>query len=115
MMKNTLKRAIKKFITNDAGFTLIEMSLVLFIISVLLLLIIPNIGSHQGTAQETGNEALEIVVQTQIDLYEMEIEKKPATLSELQTAGFLSKSQLEKVQEQFELDSSGNLVKIGGE
>ena len=26
MMKNTLKRAIKKFITNDTGFTLIEMT-----------------------------------------------------------------------------------------
>ncbi|GEL67793.1 competence type IV pilus major pilin ComGC [Marinilactibacillus psychrotolerans] len=114
-MINHIKNKIKSLLRAQEGFTLIEMTLVLFIISVLLLLIIPNIGSYQGTAQETGNSALETVVQTQIDLYEMKKHTTPKTLEDLHGDGFLSESQYSEVKRLFTIDSSGNLVKLNGE
>lgn len=110
-----MRNKIKDLLRAQEGFTLIEMTLVLFIISVLLLLIIPNIGSYQGTAQETGNSALETVVQTQIDLYEMKKHTTPNTLEDLHGDGFLSESQYSEVKRLFTIDSSGNLVKLNGE
>lgn len=110
-----LKDKMKKMVVDDSGFTLIEMSLVLFIISVLLLLIIPNIGSHQGTAQETGNRALETVVQTQIDLYEMEKHTSPSSIEDLRNSDFLSESQYIEVKELFTIDTSGKLIELNGD
>ncbi len=42
---------------NEKGFTLIEMMIVLLIISVLLIITIPNIGRHNATVNEKGCEA----------------------------------------------------------
>jgi competence protein ComGC len=49
---------MKKLIRNEKGFTLVEMLIVLAIISVLVLLIVPNAISILGTANEQGCEAL---------------------------------------------------------
>lgn len=43
---------------NEEGFTLVEMLIVLAIISILVLLIVPNAISILGTANEQGCEAL---------------------------------------------------------
>ncbi|SFK08683.1 competence protein ComGC [Marinilactibacillus piezotolerans] len=114
-MIKQLKNKVQNTLKEESAFTLIEMTLVLFIISVLLLLIIPNIGSYQGTAQDTGNSALETVVQTQMDLYEMEKHAAPNTLEDLHGDGFLSESQYSEVKKLFTIDSNGNLVKLNGE
>ncbi len=57
---------------DNKGFSLMEMLVVLFIISLLLILIIPNLNERRETAQETGNEAFRSSLQTQVDLYLME-------------------------------------------
>ena len=49
---------MKKLIRNEKGFTLVEMLIVLAIISILVLLIVPNAISILGTANEQGCEAL---------------------------------------------------------
>ncbi|MBV7391580.1 MULTISPECIES: competence type IV pilus major pilin ComGC [Enterococcus] len=54
------------------GFTLLEMLVVLFVISLLLLLFVPKIMEQRKMAEEKNNAAVVKVVETQIQLYEME-------------------------------------------
>lgn len=54
------------------GFTLLEMLVVLFVISLLLLLFVPRIMEQRRIAEEKNNAAVVKVVETQIQLYEME-------------------------------------------
>lgn len=60
-------KKVKKL--TQKGFTLIEVLLVLFIISLLLLLFIPNISSHQKNATEKNQDAFQQVLQTQVELF----------------------------------------------
>ena len=43
---------------NEKGFTLIEMMIVLFVISILLLITIPNVTKNQSSITEKGCEGL---------------------------------------------------------
>ena len=52
------------------AFTLIEMLVVLLIISVLLLLFVPNLTKQKDSVKETGNAAVVKVVESQAELYE---------------------------------------------
>jgi len=49
---------MRRMIRNEKGFTLVEMLIVLAVISVLVLLVIPNAMTILGTANEQGCEAL---------------------------------------------------------
>lgn len=90
-----MKRLLNK-LKDTKAFTLLEMAIVLFIISALLLIVIPNIGTHQDTAEGTGNEALQVVINTQADLYEIETGNRPGSLSDLAAEGYLNAAQLEE-------------------
>lgn len=68
---------------NKKGFTLIEMLLVLLIISVLLILIIPNIAKQSEHIQKTGCAAQLKLVDSQIEAYTLKYNRKPATIEEL--------------------------------
>ena len=72
-----------KKINNKKGFTLIEMVLVLFIISVLMLLIIPNLSGKKNAIEAQGNEALQTVVQAQADMYELDTGVEASNFEEL--------------------------------
>ncbi|KRL03978.1 competence type IV pilus major pilin ComGC [Liquorilactobacillus oeni] len=79
------------------AFTLVEMSIVLFIIGLLILIILPNIGSQRNRAQNVGNEALSDVVQTQADLYRNEhADQGTVTLDDLKKDSYLSQRQYEQ-------------------
>jgi competence protein ComGC len=67
---------------NEKGFTLIEMLIVLMVISVLLLIVIPNITKHNGMINTKGCAAFVNTVQAQVKAYEMENNKIP-TVQEL--------------------------------
>ena len=54
------------------GFTLIEMMVVLLIISILMLLFIPNLATQREKVSKQGDLAVVKVVETQIEMYEME-------------------------------------------
>ena len=54
------------------AFTLIEMLVVLLIISILLLLFVPNLSKQKDSVKETGNAAVVKVVDSQAELYENE-------------------------------------------
>ena len=61
-----------KLLKNKRGFTLVEMLIVLVIVSVLSLLIIPNVMSTRSNIDEEGKYALNQLVHTQMNLYNFE-------------------------------------------
>ena len=74
---------------NENGFTLLEMLLVMFIISVLLLLIVPNIVNQRKMVEGKGCDALLRAVSAQVQAYKLEHDKIP-TMEELETAGYIT-------------------------
>ncbi|HEM5177991.1 TPA: competence protein ComG [Streptococcus suis] len=75
--------------------TLIEMLVVLGIISLLLLLFVPNLSKQKETIKESGGTAVVKVVESQMELYELEHDKE-ATVADLQSAGYITEKQAEE-------------------
>jgi prepilin-type N-terminal cleavage/methylation domain-containing protein len=77
---------------NDKGFTLIEMLIVLLVISILLIITIPNIVKQQASIQDKGCEAFAKMVQAQVQSYQMDNNKWPDSIEELKTEGYLKET-----------------------
>ncbi|HFI0815312.1 prepilin-type N-terminal cleavage/methylation domain-containing protein [Streptococcus suis] len=77
------------------GFTLVEMLVVLGIISLLLLLFVPNLSQQKDAIQKKGDAAVVKVVESQMELYELEYDKE-ATVADLQKAGYITPKQAEQ-------------------
>ncbi|MDR1568091.1 MAG: prepilin-type N-terminal cleavage/methylation domain-containing protein [Streptococcaceae bacterium] len=75
------------------AFTLIEMLIVLVIISVLILLFVPNLSKHKTTVEEKGQAAVIKVVESQGELYELNIGETP-TLKLLQENEYITEKQV---------------------
>lgn len=75
------------------AFTLLEMLLVLLVISVLLILIIPNIAKQSEHVQSTGCEAQQKMVNSQIEAYTLKNDRKPTSIEDLVTDGYLKEGQ----------------------
>ncbi|WP_110927996.1 competence type IV pilus major pilin ComGC [Bacillus massiliglaciei] len=75
--------AVKK-IKEQNAFTLIEMLVVLLVISILLLITIPNITKHQSIIQDKGCEAFIKMVESQVQAYQIDHKKLPASVSDLE-------------------------------
>ncbi|WP_414839858.1 competence type IV pilus major pilin ComGC [Carnobacterium sp. TMP28] len=88
---------------NANGFTLIEMVLVLFVISILMLLIIPNIVTQKQRVDTKGTEALVTVVQTQVELYEMEFGTKATSFELLKAKEYLNETQVEQAKTKLQI------------
>ncbi|HFI0345729.1 TPA: competence type IV pilus major pilin ComGC [Streptococcus suis] len=87
---------MKKFMKlKNKAFTLVEMLVVLGIISLLLLLFVPNLSKQKEAVQEKGNAAVVKVVESQMELYELKYEKE-ATVADLQAAGYITPKQAEQ-------------------
>ncbi|MEP9852037.1 competence type IV pilus major pilin ComGC [Staphylococcus aureus] len=83
---------MKKNFNKDA-FTLIEMLLVLLIISLLLILIIPNIAKQSTHIQTAGCDAQLKMVDSQIEAYSLKFNKKPSSIEELVSEGYIKENQ----------------------
>lgn len=83
-------RKICKLLKGNQGFTLLEMMIVLVIISILLLIVIPNLTRNQELASDKGCEATIELLKTQVLAYEIEHNERPASLSELQTKNYVN-------------------------
>ncbi|MGB6178695.1 competence type IV pilus major pilin ComGC [Carnobacterium sp.] len=94
-------KKIKKL--NSKGFTLIEMVLVLFVISILMLLIVPNIVTQKQKVDVKGTEALVTVVQTQVELYEIEYGVKATTFDMLKEKEYLNAAQKEEAEKKLQI------------
>ena len=71
------------------AFTLVEMLIVLLVISVLLLLFVPNLTKQKDAVSDTGTAAVVKVV----ELYELKNTNEKASLSKLVSAGNISQKQ----------------------
>lgn len=88
----------KKQRLNYNGFTLLEMLVVLLIISVLILLFVPNLSKHKEGVDKKGNDAIVKIVETQIDLYILEKNQTP-TADQLLKEEYITQEQYDKYQE----------------
>ncbi|MGC8256963.1 competence type IV pilus major pilin ComGC [Leuconostoc mesenteroides] len=90
---NILKKSKK-------AFTLIEAAIVLFIISLLMLLILPNLNVQRKHAVENHATAMVSTVQTQIDLYQNDHPNQDnVTLAALKSENYLTEKQFQKAQD----------------
>ncbi|CEF51206.1 Type II secretion system protein G precursor [Lactococcus garvieae] len=74
------------------AFTLIEMLVVLLIISVLLLLFVPNLAKEKKNIQNTGQTAVVKVVEGQAELYQLDKQDSP-NLGKLVSDGLITQKQ----------------------
>jgi competence protein ComGC len=100
MIKKMIKICVnnKKSVKLERGtvraFTLIEMLIVLAIISILILLFVPNLIKEKAQVQKTGEAAVVKVVESQAQLYELDHDDTP-TLTTLMSAKLISEKQKE--------------------
>ena len=81
-----------KLLKKTRAFTLIEMLLVL-IISLLLILIIPNIAKQTSHIQSTGCDAQVKMVNSQIEAYALKHNRNPSNIDDLVSDGFIKEGQ----------------------
>jgi competence protein ComGC len=74
---------------NDKGFTLIEMLIVLLVISILLIITIPNVTKHNSVINNKGCGAFVKLVEGQVQAYKMEHDGAIPTLDELMSEGYI--------------------------
>lgn len=100
MIKKMIKICVnnKKTVKLERGtvraFTLIEMLIVLAIISILILLFVPNLIKEKAQVQKTGEAAVVKVVESQAQLCELDHDDIP-TLTTLMSAKLISEKQKE--------------------
>lgn len=80
-------------LTDEKAFTLIEMLIVLTIITILILLIIPNLTDKNETVHEKGCEALVKTVQAQAGAYQLDEGKAPSSIDDLKNKNYISEEQ----------------------
>lgn len=94
---------MKKIQTNKKskrsnGFTLIETAIVLFIVSLLMLLILPNLNQQRKNAEKKHADAMVSTIQTQVELYHNETDDDNVSYGDLLGAGYLTQKQVDKAQ-----------------
>lgn len=92
-MKKYLQR-----LREEEGFTLIEMLIVIMIVSVLMLLVVTNVGGVEKTVTKTTDEGIIQTVESQMIIYEMK-NNKEGSLTELESDGYISAKQLKAYKE----------------
>ncbi|WP_242218749.1 competence type IV pilus major pilin ComGC [Bacillus cereus group sp. BfR-BA-01380] len=97
---------------NEKGFTLLEMLLVMVVISVLLLLIIPNVVKQRSSVQGKGCDALVKSVESQVQAYQLEYNKIP-TVDDLYTGKYITSKTCPKG-ESITIDAANGEVKVVG-
>ncbi|MED4453505.1 competence type IV pilus major pilin ComGC [Metabacillus fastidiosus] len=94
---------------NEKGFTLIEMLVVLFVITILLLMTIPNVTKHNKNIQTKGCNGLVNMVQAQVSAFQMDHNKLP-TINDLVTNKYLKDDPACPNGEKLTVDSEGKVT-----
>nr|WP_106779862.1 competence type IV pilus major pilin ComGC [Lysinibacillus timonensis] len=94
---------------HEKGFTLIEMMIVLLIISVLIIITIPNVTKHFATIDEKGCEAYVTMVQGQVEAYRIENNKYP-TVQELIQDKYITSTNCPNGKQTIVIDENGNVT-----
>ena len=85
----------KRKISYYSGFTLIEMLIVLLIISVLVLLFVPNLSRYRNHVDQESREAIIQLVDTQKELYALQNNGRVPTVEELLNEGYIKREHAE--------------------
>lgn len=93
------------------GFTLIEMVIVLFIISLLLLIMIPNLANQKEHATTRSNQAFKTTLVTQAEMLSdnSDDNKKEVKLQDLEDQHYISKAQHKRANDMGYKDDSNIL------
>ena len=83
-----------------SAFTLVEMSIVLFIISLLILIMLPNLAQQRRNANRIHGNAMVSMIQTQVEAYENDTGNNNVTLEQLQKGNYLTKAQVQKAKKE---------------
>ena len=75
------------------GFTLIELLVVLSIVMMLMLLVIPNVTNKLNSIKDKGCEALIRMINSQIQLYEINEGYLPSDIDDLIDGNYIEMSQ----------------------
>lgn len=75
---------------SEKGFTLVEMLVVLFIISILILVTIPNVSKHFATIDEKGCDAYILMLQGQVEAYKLNNRTYPTSVDVLHQEGYIN-------------------------
>lgn len=78
---------------NERGFTLVEMLVVLLIISILILVTIPNVTKYSTMIDNKGCEAYLQMLQGQMETYKIENNRYP-TITELQGEEYFNNKEI---------------------
>ncbi|MEW9500409.1 competence type IV pilus major pilin ComGC [Jeotgalibacillus marinus] len=106
-----MKKTIVKIIQNNRAFTLIEMVIVLLVISILLVVSLPNISKQSSEINSKGCQAFQQMVQAQVESYRMSMKSVPESMEELQNSGYLREDELTCPDGRgLEIDSNGNVT-----
>lgn len=97
---------------NEKGFTLIEMLIVLLIISILLLITIPNVTKHNQSIQTKGCEGLVNMVQAQVSAYQMDNDGVIPTFQQLQDGQYVKEGIACPNGKNLAIDASSGVVMI---
>lgn len=76
------------------GFTLLEMTIVIIIISVIFLLSVPNVQKTLSVVNQKGCQAIEKTADAAILQYKLAYDEYPSSVNDLVNAGLLSSQQL---------------------
>ncbi|WP_194287409.1 competence type IV pilus major pilin ComGC [Gracilibacillus oryzae] len=77
----------------ESGFTLIEMLIVLAVISLLLILFIPNLSEKNQSIQSKGCDALIALAENQLLAYQLEGNSTITSADDLKSAGYLKSTE----------------------
>jgi competence protein ComGC len=86
------------------AFTLIEMLVVLLIISILILLFVPNLVKQKDNVKNTGQSAVVKVVESQAELYALS-HSDTATLGKLVGGGDITQKQADEYNDYYAKNS----------
>ena len=78
----------------QAGFTILEMLIVLSIISLIFLLTLPNIQRRLAMIREKGCDSLVDVINSNIIQYDLEIGEIPQAMEDLLDLGLIKEQQM---------------------
>lgn len=104
-----------KFIHNEKAFTLIEMMIVLLIISVLILIAIPNVTKHSKSIDQKGCDAYTLMAQGQVEAFKMDLKRMPASIIEMSTKDYLPKEAQCPDGTQISINAEGKVVVAGAD
>lgn len=78
-----------KFIKNEKAFTMIEMMIVLLVISILILIALPNVTKNSKTIDDKGCDAYVKMVQGQVEAYKLDKKTLPTSIQQLSEDQYL--------------------------